>query len=146
MSDDTKKEVSAKSQSAVGGKLPANLQKIVDAVEKLSVLEVADLVKALEDKFGVSAAAPMMMAAAPAAAGAAPVEEKTEFDVVITDAGANKIAVIKAVREIKTDLGLVEAKNLVEKTPAVILEGAKKEDAEAAKKKLEEAGAKVELK
>ena len=127
-------------------KLSANLQKIVDAVEKLSVLEVADLVKALEDKFGVSAAAPMMMAAAPAAAGAAPVEEKTEFDVVITDAGANKIAVIKAVREFKQDLGLVEAKAAVEKTPFTLLEAAKKDDAEAAKKKLEAAGAQVELK
>ena len=127
-------------------KLSANLQKIVDAVEKLSVLEVADLVKALEDKFGVSAAAPMMMAAAPAAAGAAPVEEKTEFDVVITDAGANKIAVIKAVREFKQDLGLVEAKAAVEKTPFTLLEAAKKDDAEAAKAKLEAAGAQVELK
>lgn len=118
--------------------------KLVDAVSELSVLEVAELVKALEEKFGVSAA-PVAVAGV-AAAAAAPVEEKTEFDVVITDAGANKIAVIKAVREIKTDLGLVEAKNLVEKAPATIMEGAKKEDAEAAKKKLEEAGAKVELK
>src|SRR3989339_1894371 len=119
--------------------------KLVDQVSELSVLEVAELVKALEEKFGVSAA-PVAVAGGVAAAAAAPAEEKTEFDVVVTDAGANKIAVIKAVREIKTDLGLVEAKNLVEKTPAVILEGAKKEDAEAAKKKLEEAGAKVELK
>lgn len=118
--------------------------KLVDLVSELSVLEVAELVKALEEKFGVSAA-PVAVAGV-AAAAAAPVEEKTEFDVVITDAGANKIAVIKAVREIKTDLGLVEAKNLVEKAPATIMEGAKKEDAEAAKKKLEEAGAKVELK
>jgi len=108
-------------------------------------LEVAELVKALEEKFGVSAA-PVAVAGAAVAAAAAPAEEKTEFDVVIADAGANKIGVIKAVREIKTDLGLVEAKNLVEKAPAVVLEGAKKEDAEAAKKKLEEAGAKVELK
>lgn len=130
-------------------KLPKNLQTIVDEIEKLSVLEVADLVKALEDKFGVSAAAPMMMAApgaAGAAGAAAPAEEKTEFDVVITDAGANKIAVIKAVREYKQDLGLVEAKAAVEKTPFTLLEGAKKEDAEAAKKKLEEAGAQVALK
>ncbi|KKT72366.1 MAG: 50S ribosomal protein L7/L12 [Candidatus Collierbacteria bacterium GW2011_GWB1_44_6] len=119
--------------------------KLVDAVSELSVLEVAELVKALEEKFGVSAA-PVAVAGAGVAAAAAPVEEKTEFDVVVTDAGANKIAVIKAVRELKTDLGLVEAKNLVEKAPATILEGAKKEDAEAAKKKLEEAGAKVELK
>ena len=122
------------------------LTKLVDQVSELTVLEVAELVKALEEKFGVSAA-PVATAAAPqSASGGAPVEEKTEFDVVVTDAGANKIAVIKAVREIKTDLGLVEAKNLVEKAPATILEGAKKEDAEAAKVKLETAGAKVELK
>ena len=120
------------------------VQKLVDQVSELSVLEVAELVKALEEKFGVTAA-PVAVAGV-AAAAAAPEEEKTEFDVVITDAGANKIGVIKAVREIKTDLGLVEAKNLVEKAPATVLEGAKKEDAEAAKKKLEEAGAKVELK
>jgi len=105
----------------------------------------AELVKALEEKFGVSAA-PVAVAGGVAPVAAAPAEEKTEFDVVITDAGANKIQVIKAVREIKTDLGLVEAKNLVEKAPATVMEGAKKEDAEAAKKKLEDAGAKVELK
>lgn len=121
------------------------VSKLVESVSELSVLEVAELVKALEEKFGVSAA-PVAVAGGVAAAAAAPTEEKTEFDVVITDAGANKIAVIKAVREIKTDLGLVEAKNLVEKTPATVLEDAKKEDAEAAKKKFEEAGAKVELK
>ncbi|HSV94931.1 MAG TPA: 50S ribosomal protein L7/L12 [Spirochaetia bacterium] len=119
--------------------------KLVDQVSELSVLEVAELVKALEEKFGVTAA-PVAVAGVAAAASAAPEEEKTEFDVVIADAGANKIGVIKAVREIKSDLGLVEAKNLVEKTPALVLEGAKKEDADAAKKKLEEAGAKVELK
>ena len=119
--------------------------KLVDQVSELSVLEVAELVKALEEKFGVTAA-PVAVAGAAAAVAAAPEEEKTEFDVVIADAGTNKIGVIKAVREIKTDLGLVEAKNLVEKTPAIVLEGAKKEDAEAAKKKLEEAGAKIELK
>lgn len=122
------------------------VQKLVDQVSELSVLEVAELVKALEEKFGVSAAPVAVAGAAVSAAAAAPAEEKTEFDVIITDAGANKIGVIKVVREIKTDLGLVEAKNLVEKTPATIMEGAKKEDAEAAKKKLEEAGAKVELK
>ncbi len=121
------------------------LQKIVDQISELSVLEVAELVKALEEKFGVTAA-PVAVAGAAAPVAAAPVEEKTEFNVVITDAGANKIGVIKAVREIKTDLGLVEAKNLVEKTPATLLENAKKEDAEAAKSKLEAAGAKVELK
>ena len=120
------------------------VKKLVDQVSELSVLEVAELVKALEEKFGVTAA-PVAVTGV-AAAAAAPEEEKTEFDVVIADSGANKIAVIKAVREIKTDLGLVEAKNLVDKAPATVLEGAKKEDAEAAKKKLEEAGAKVELK
>ena len=122
------------------------LQKIVDQVSELSVLEVAELVKALEEKFGVTASPAVALAQASAPVAAAPVEEKTEFSVVITDAGANKIGVIKAVREIKTDLGLVEAKNLVEKTPALLLENAKKEDAEAAKAKLEAAGAKVELK
>lgn len=122
------------------------LQKIVDQVSELSVLEVAQLVKALEEKFGVTAAPVAVPAAPQSASGGEPVEEKTEFSVVITDAGANKIGVIKAVREIKTDLGLVEAKNLVEKTPATLLENAKKEDADAAKTKLEAAGAKVELK
>ena len=122
------------------------LQKIVDQISELSVLDVATLVKALEEKFGVSAAPVAVAAPLSGVPTAAPAEEKTEFNVVITDAGANKIGVIKAVREIKSDLGLVEAKNLVEKVPATLLEGAKKEDAEAAKKKLEEAGAKVELK
>lgn len=124
------------------------VQSIIDAVEKLSVLELAELVKALEEKFGVSAAAPMMMGGMPAA-GAAPAEaaeEKTEFDVVLTSAGSNKIAVIKVVRELNQSLGLIEAKKVVESTPQTLLEAAKKEDAEAAKKKLEEAGAQVELK
>lgn len=123
------------------------LQKIIDSVSDLSVMELAELVKALEDKFGVSAA-PAVTAVASSEGGssAAPAEEKTEFDVVLADAGANKIAVIKALREIKSDLGLVEAKTLAESAPKAILEGAKKEDAQAAKKKLEDAGAKVELK
>jgi large subunit ribosomal protein L7/L12 len=121
------------------------LQKIIDQVSELTVLELADLVKALEDKFGVSAAPVAVAGAAPAAAAAA-VEEKSEFDVVITAAGDNKIGVIKAVRELRSDLGLVEAKTLVDSAPKTVLEAAKKEDAEAAKKKLEEAGAKVELK
>ncbi|MBI3954467.1 50S ribosomal protein L7/L12 [Candidatus Collierbacteria bacterium] len=128
------------------GQLSDKLQKVVDTVSELSVLEVAELVKALEDKFGVTAAPIAVAGAAPAATSAEAAPEKDAFDVVITDAGANKIGVIKVAREIKTDLGLVEAKNLVEKTPATLLEGAKKEDAEAAKKKLEDAGAKVELK
>ncbi len=124
----------------------SDLNKIVEQIEKLSVLEVADLVKLLEDKFGVSAAAPVAMAAAPAAGAAAPVEEKDSFDVVLAAAGANKIGVIKAVRELNQTLGLKEAKDLVEAAPKTVVEGAKKEDAEAAKKKLEEAGATVELK
>ncbi|OGV90473.1 50S ribosomal protein L7/L12, partial [Microgenomates group bacterium RIFCSPHIGHO2_01_FULL_45_11] len=108
----------------------------------------AELVKALEDKFGVSAASPMAVAASPAAQAAAlpAVEEKSEFDVVLTSAGANKIGVIKAVREIKPDLGLKEAKDLVEAAPKTVAENLKKDDAQAAKKKLEEAGAQVELK
>jgi len=123
------------------------LDGIIAEVEKLSVLELADLVKALEEKFGVSAAPVAVAGAAPAAAGdAAAAEEKSEYDVVLADAGANKIAVIKALREIKTDLGLVEAKALAESAPKPVLEGAKKEDAQAAQAKLEEAGAKVELK
>lgn len=121
------------------------LQKIIDQVSELTVLELADLVKALEDKFGVSAA-PVAVAGVAAAPAAAAAEEKSEFDVVLAAAGDNKIGVIKAVREIRSDLGLVEAKTLVDSAPKAILEGAKKEDAEAAKKKLEEAGAKVELK
>ncbi|GAB4026753.1 MAG: 50S ribosomal protein L7/L12 [Candidatus Microgenomates bacterium] len=120
---------------------------LVEQIEKLSVLEVADLVKALEEKFGVSAAAPMMVAsAAPAAGATATAEEKDSFDVVLASGGANKIAVIKVVRELNQTLGLKEAKDLVEAAPKVLLESAKKEDAEAAKKKLEEAGATVELK
>jgi len=127
-------------------KLSANAEKVMEMVEKMTVLELNDLVKALEEKFGVSAAAPMMMAAAPAGAAAEPEEEKTEFDVVLAEAGANKIGVIKVVRELNQALGLVEAKNLVESAPKPVLEGAKKDAAQAAKKKLEEAGAKVELK
>ena len=126
-------------------KLSDKLQKIVDEVEKLTVLEVSELVKALEEKFGVSAA-PVMSAAPAAAAAAAPVEEKTEFTVVLKAAGANKIGVIKAVREIKPELGLKEAKDLTEKGDAVLLENVKKEQAEEAKKKLMDAGATVELK
>lgn len=133
-------------------KLSADAKKVMEMVEKMTVLELNDLVKALEEKFGVTASAPMIMGAMMPANGnggaeaAEPVEEKTEFDVVLTDAGANKISVIKVVREINPTLGLVEAKSLVESAPKALLEGAKKEAAEEAKKKLEEAGAKVELK
>ena len=131
-------------------KLSENGKKIMEMVEKMNVLELNDLVKALEEKFGVSASAPIMVAGVAGngngAAAAEPEEEKTEFDVILADAGANKIGVIKAVREINSTLGLVEAKTLVESAPKAVLEGAKKEDAQDAKKKLEEAGAKVELK
>ena len=129
--------------------LSKDAEKVMEMVEKMTVLELNDLVKALEEKFGVSASTPMMIAGPAATNGAAaaePAEEKTEFDVVLQDAGANKIGVIKAVREINQALGLVEAKNLVESAPKAVLEGAKKEDAQSAKKKLEDAGAKVELK
>lgn len=122
----------------------ANLDQLVEELGKLTVLEAADLVKKLEETWGVSAAAPVAMVAGPAAA--AEVEEKTEFDCVLVDAGGNKIAVIKAVREVSPGLGLADAKKVVESTPAKVLEGVAKEAAEAAKKKLEEAGAKVEVK
>lgn len=126
--------------------LSAGVKDIVEKVEKLSLLEVSELVKALEDKFGVSAAAPMMMGAMPGASAAAPAEEKTEFTVMLTGAGANKIAVIKAVREIKPELGLADAKTFVESAPKAVLENVKKEAAEEAQKKLTTAGATVELK
>lgn len=120
---------------------------LIKQIENLSVLELSELVKELEDRFGVSAAAPVAMVGAPVAGGAAePVEEKTMFDVVLANAGAQKIQVIKAVREIKPDLGLKEAKDLVDAAPKDLLKGVKKEEAEAAKAKLEAAGATVELK
>lgn len=117
--------------------------KLVDQVKELTVLELSELVKALEEEFGVSAAAPVAVAAAPVAAAAA--EEKTEFDVVLKSAGANKIAVIKVVREY-TGLGLKEAKALVDGAPKNVKEGVSKEDAETLKAKLTEAGAEVEVK
>jgi len=123
----------------------SNIAQLAEELGKLTVLEAVDLVKQLEETWGVSAAAPVAMVAGPAAAAEA-VEEKTEFDVVILDCGANKIAVIKAVREVAPGLGLADAKKLVESAPAKVLEGAAKDAAEAAKKKLEEAGAKIELK
>ena len=123
----------------------SNIAQLAEELGKLTVLEAVELVKQLEESWGVSAAAPVAMAAGPAVAAEA-VEEKTEFDVVITSAGANKIAVIKAVREVAPGLGLADAKKLVESAPAKVLEGAAKDAAEAAKKKLEEAGAKIELK
>lgn len=124
--------------------VPAKFEKLVAEIEKMSVLDLSELVKVLEEKFGVSAAAPMMMGAMPAAAGEA-AEEKTDFDVELTSAGAQKINVIKAVREI-TGLGLKEAKDLVDAAPKVIKEKIAKAQAEEMKKKLEEAGATVVLK
>ena len=123
------------------------INSIIASIETLNVLELVELKKTMEDKWGVTAAAPMMMgAAAPvAAAVAAVVEEKTEFDVILTEAGANKIQVIKAVREL-TSLGLKEAKDLVDGAPKAIKEAVSKEEAEAAKAKLVEAGATVEIK
>jgi len=131
MSDETKVEV------------PAKFQDLVKTIEKLSVLDLSELVKTLEGHFGVSAAAPVMMAAAGGAGAAA--EEKSSFNVELTDAGANKIGVIKAVREV-TGLGLKEAKDIVDAAPKMLKEGADKAVAEDMKKKLEEAGAKVTLK
>jgi large subunit ribosomal protein L7/L12 len=120
------------------------LAELIDQIDKLTVLELADLVKQLEEKYGVSAAAPVaMMAAAPGAA--APAAEKTEFDVILSEIGPEKIKVIKAVREL-TSLGLTEAKAFVESAPKAVKEGVNKDEAEQVKKKLEEAGAKVEIK
>lgn len=145
-----KAETPKKEAKKPTSKVSDKLKKIIEQIETLSVLELNDLVKALEKKFDITAQA---VAAAPVAAGGAATdaageqaEEKTEFTVVLTDSGANKISTIKAVRELNPDLGLKEAKDLVEAAPKTILEGAKKEDAEAAKKKLEDAGAQVELK
>ena len=120
---------------------------LIEQVEKLTVLELNELVKTLEEKWGVSAAAPVAVAAAaaPAGGGAAPTAEKTVFDAVLTDIGPEKIKVIKAVREI-TSLGLTEAKAFVESAPKAVKEGIPKDEAESIKKKLEEAGAKVEIK
>ena len=123
----------------------ADLQKLVDELSKLTVIEAAELSKKLEEAWGVSAAAPVAVAAAAGAAAAAPAAEQTEFTVILKEAGANKINVIKEVRAI-TSLGLKEAKDLVEAAPKAVKEGVNKSDAEALKKKLEDAGAKVELK
>jgi large subunit ribosomal protein L7/L12 len=140
----------ADEQTEKNVELSDKLQKIADQIEKLTVVEVADLASYLEDKFGVSAM-PMMAGAMPAAGaapadGGAPAEEKTEFNVVLTDAGSSKLNVIKAVRELVPTMGLMDAKKLVESAPKEVLTDAKKEAAEEAKKKLEDAGAKVELK
>jgi len=138
--DTEKKEAKAKAASG-------NVSKILDSVKSMSVMELAELVKALEDEFGVTAAAPVVAAAPGAAAGgAAPAaEEKTDFDVMLTAVGSQKIQVIKVVRAI-TGLGLKEAKDLVEGAPAAVKEGAAKDEAEDIKKQLEEVGATIELK
>lgn len=128
----------------MAAELKGDALKIAEMLEKMTVLEVSDLVKALEEKFGVSAAAPVAVAAAPAAA-AAPVEEQTEFAVELADGGANKIAVIKVVKE-ATGLGLKEAKDLVDGAPKMIKEGLSKEEATKLKASIEEAGGKVNLK
>ena len=126
--------------------IPQDMEQFISYVEKLSVLELSKLVKALEDRLGVSAAAPVAVAAAPAAAAAAaPAEEKTEFNVILADAGAAKVNVIKEVRAI-TGLGLKDAKDLVDSAPKAIKEGVSKEEADKIKKQLEDAGAKVEVK
>ena len=118
---------------------------ILNAISEMSVMDLVDLIKAIEDKFGVSAAAPVAVAAGPAAAAAPAAEEQTEFNIVLTGAGANKVSVIKVVREL-TGLGLKEAKAVVDGAPSSVKEGVSKAEADDAKKKLEEAGATVELK
>ena len=123
----------------------SNVETILESIEKLTLLEAAELVKAMEEKFGVSAAAPVAVAAAPAAAGEAAADEASEVNVILASAGANKIAVLKEVRAI-TGLGLKEAKELVDGAPKAIKENIKKDEAEELKKKLEEAGATVEIK
>jgi large subunit ribosomal protein L7/L12 len=143
MTDEIKNDGAATDKKDVV--VPEKFKALVEQIEKMSVLDLAELVKILEDKFGVSASAPAMMMAAMPGAAAAPVEEKTSFNVELTSAGGNKIAVIKAVREV-TELGLKDAKDLVDGAPKMVKEGVKKEDAETIKKKLEEAGAKVTLK
>jgi large subunit ribosomal protein L7/L12 len=144
MADTTTAEAPKAAAAEEKKAVPAKFAPLVEQLEKMSVLEMSELVKVLEDKFGVSAAAPVAAAAAPGA-GAAAGEEKTEFNVELKEAGAQKIQVIKAVREI-TGKGLKEAKDLVDGAPKVLKENVKKSEAEEMKKKLEAAGAKVELK
>jgi large subunit ribosomal protein L7/L12 len=150
MSEEVKKEETtteeATTETSKEVEVPAKFKSLVEEIEKMSVLDLAELVKILEDKFGVSAAAPAMAVAMPGAgADAGAAEEKDSFDIEISEAGGNKIAVIKAVRAI-TEMGLKEAKDLVDGAPKVVKEGVKKEEAEEIKKQLEEAGAKVTLK
>ena len=142
-----KKTEEASTEEKKEVEVPAKFKSLVEEIEKMSVLDLAELVKILEDKFGVSAAAPAMMMAGgmPGAQEGEAVEEKSEFDIEVTEAGSNKIAVIKAVRAI-TEIGLKDAKDMVDAAPKVIKEAVKKEEAEEIKKQLEEAGAKVTLK
>lgn len=124
----------------------ANIAQLAEELGKLTILEAADLVKKLEEEWGVSAAAPVGVAVAAAGGDSAPAEEKTEFDVILTGDGGNKIGVIKAVREVVSGLGLAEAKKLVESAPIAVLQAVSKDAADAAKKKLEEAKATIEIK
>ena len=124
----------------------ANNAEIIAAIEKMTILELADLVKEMEEKFGVSAAAPVVVGAVAGGEAAPAEEEKTEFDVVLKEAGAQKLKVIKVVREVKPGLGLKEAKELVDGAPSTLAEGISKEAAEELKKKLEEVGAEIEIK
>ncbi|PIT98316.1 MAG: 50S ribosomal protein L7/L12 [Candidatus Andersenbacteria bacterium CG10_big_fil_rev_8_21_14_0_10_54_11] len=139
------KEATQTNEESKSVEVPKKFSDLVKQVEEMTVLELSELVKVLEKKFGVSAAAPMAMAAPAAAAEAAPAEEKSSFTIELTEAGSQKIAVIKAVRAV-TSLGLKDAKDLVDKAPAAIKENVPKEEAEAIKKQIEEAGGKVELK
>jgi large subunit ribosomal protein L7/L12 len=143
MSDETKDAVETVEKTATS----KNIEKILESIEKMTVLEMSELVKALEKRFGVTAAAPMAMMAAPAAGGgaAAAADEQTEWDVILADTGEKKFQFVKVIRAV-TDLGLKEAKDLVDNPGQVVKKGATKEEAEDIKKKLEEAGAKVQLK
>lgn len=144
--EEEKKEEAPKEEKKPKKDVSKSLEEIIEKIEKLSVLELADLVHALEDRFGVSAAAPMAVAAAGAPAAATEAgEEQTSFNVILASAGANKIGVIKAVRELVPTLGLKEAKDLVEAAPKPVLEGVNKDSANEAKTKLTAAGATVEL-
>ena len=143
--EETPKAEKPAKEEKISAPLSNSLKGIVENIEKLSVLELADLVHALEERFGVSASAPVAVVAAGGAAGGEPVEEKTTFNVILASGGANKIAAIKAVRELVPTLGLKEAKDLVEAAPKVVCESVNKATAEEAKTKLTAAGATVEL-
>lgn len=148
MTEETKAEAvetKEESKEVDTSKLSKTAVEILEKVEKMTILELAELVKVMEDKFGVSAAAPVAMMAGPAAGGAPAAEEKAQYNVILKEAGANKINVIKAVRTCNPDLGLKEAKEVVDTAPKPVKENVPKEDAEKMKKTLEEAGAKVEL-